>query len=162
MNDGPHSHLTPFFNQEKGNSPTNGGLTTVEFSLTNHWQRTKVNISFSSWSELLLGVPQGSPLRPLLFNIYLNDLLYLTLSTNVCSYVDDTTFHVCNSDLKDLTRRLKQESLLVIGWFQANYRKLNEKKCHLFISGHKHELLWANIGRSNIWRSEKENLLESW
>ena len=25
----------------------------------NRWQRAKVNISFSSWSELLLGVPQG-------------------------------------------------------------------------------------------------------
>ena len=112
----------PSFDQEKGNSPTNGSLTTVEFSLTNHCQRTKVNISFSSWSQLLLGVPQGSPLRPLLFKIYLNGLLYPTLSTNMCSYIDDTTFHVCNSDLKDLSARLKQESLLAIGWFQANYR----------------------------------------
>ena len=37
--------------------------------------------------------------------------------------------------------------------------KLNEKKCHLLISGHKHELLLANIGRSKIWESEKQKLL---
>ena len=34
--------------------------------LSNRWQRTKINNTFSSWSEILLGVPQGSILGPLL------------------------------------------------------------------------------------------------
>ena len=37
--------------------------------------------------------------------------------------------------------------------------KLNEEKCHLLISEHKHELSWANIRRSKIWESEKQKLL---
>ena len=55
-----------------------------------------MNTRFSSWSKLFLGVPQG----PLLFNIYINDLFYLTEMTVVCNYAEDTTFHACDLNLK--------------------------------------------------------------
>ena len=46
------------------------------------------------------GSAQGSVIEPLLFNIYINNLLFLTENTDVCSYEDDTTFYACGSDLQ--------------------------------------------------------------
>ena len=105
--------------------------------LTNRWHRTKVNSSFSTWKELLKGVPQGSVLGPLLFNIYFNDLFYFLEETEAINYADDTNIFACDMDLQNLLRRLEHDSYIVIEWFDANYMKLNPQKCHFLLAGHK-------------------------
>ena len=63
----------------------------IQSYLSNHWQRTKINTSFSSWSALIKGVLQGSVLGPILFNIFLNDLFFILKNTEICNFADDTT-----------------------------------------------------------------------
>ena len=89
-------------------------------------------------------------LGPLLFNIYINDLFYIAEMTDVCKYADNSTFHACDSDLESLIQRLEHDSMLAIEWFESNYMKLNNDKCHLLLSGHKHEVMCANIVQSQI------------
>ena len=74
------------------------GLELMKSYLTNRWQRTKINSSFSTWAELIIGVPQGSVLGPLLINIFINDLFFIFKDTVVCNYADDHTLY--SSDMK--------------------------------------------------------------
>ena len=118
-----------------------------------------MNSSFSTWSELLQGVPQGSVLGPIHFNIYLNDLCYLTEMTQVCNFPDDTTFYVCDKGFNTLINRLEHYTALAVEWFENNFIKLNQDKCHFLVSGHKHESVWAKIGETKIWEGNKQKLL---
>ena len=44
---------------------------------------------------------------------------------------------------------LEHDSLLAGQWFEDNYMKLNEEKCHYIISGHKYEHTWVKLNNEN-------------
>ena len=131
-------------------------LSIIKSCLTNRWQRTKINATFSTWTEPLYGVPQGSILVPLLFNIYINDLFLHLTETDVCNYADDTTIYACDSNLNDLIVRLEHDPINAVIWFENNYMKLNNEKCHFLISGNKIEHVWAKMGKCPLWESRRK------
>ena len=61
----------------------------------------------------------------------------MTESTNVYNYADNTTFHACDSDFGNLMNRLEHTQMLAIKFFESSYMKLNEEKCHFFLSAYK-------------------------
>ena len=76
----------------------------------------------------------------------------------MCNFTDETTFYDCDKDLTSFINRLEHDSLLAIEWFENNHMKLNQEKCQLLVSGHKHENIWAKIGQTKIWESRKRKL----
>ena len=70
--------------------------------------------------------------------------------SDVCNYADDTTFGACDLDLKSLITRLEHDTAFATEWFQSNYVKLNQDKCHSLFSEHKYETLFASVGEAKI------------
>ena len=109
-------------------------LRLVQSYLSNRKQRTKINSEFSSWEEILLGVPQGSILGPLLFNIFLCDLFFIMNDVEFASYADDNTPFFVEDDLNDVILKLQNASKTIFKWFSDNQMKANPDKCHFICS----------------------------
>ena len=102
--------------------------------LSDRLQRTKINSTVSTSSLLLCGMAQGGKVGPKFFNIYLNDLFFEFVNTEVCNIADDTTPFACGMELTNVIRRLEIDITSVIYWFSANFMVLNAPKCHLLVS----------------------------
>ena len=53
--------------------------------------KTKINKTFSNWTNILHEVPQGSILGPLIFTVFLYDLFLFKPDIDLVSYADDNT-----------------------------------------------------------------------
>ena len=70
-------------------------------------QRTKINSEYSSWEEILFGVPQGSILGTLLLNIFLCGLFLIMENTDIASYTDDNTPYTNGNSIEEVIQKLE-------------------------------------------------------
>ena len=89
----------------------------------------------SNWSPLRCGIPQGSLLSPLLFNIFMNDLSETVTISSLRLYADDTTQYMADKSPVVLQYTLNQDMERLSSWLDYNYLQANGNKTQAIILG---------------------------
>ena len=127
--------------------------------LTNRKHRVRVGSIFSEWLEMLIGVPQGSVLGPILFNIFINDLLFVISDCMICNFADDNTLYSCAESIDDIFARLKKDLTSVVYWFENNGMVANSDKFQMLVLGCDYSDLKLYFGPVMITPSDVVKLL---
>ena len=113
---------------------SNDAVTYIYAYLKDRKQCVKIKESKSKYNNIISGVPQGSILGPILFNVFLNDLFLFIKVANLHNYADDNALEAHASNIDDLINILQQESNNAVDWLENNDMIPNPKKFHAIIS----------------------------
>ena len=96
--------------------------------LKNHKQCVRINNTYSSFENIISGVPQASIVGQLLFDFSINDLFFFIESSSIHNFADDNTLSVWANTISDLISKLESDSYIAIEWFKMNKMIVNPNK----------------------------------
>ena len=110
-------------------------ITMIANYLSNRYQHVKIGSTFSSYLEILRGVPQCSILGPILFNLFINDLMFFIQEKEVCNFADDAAIYSCSPYFEEATLKLSNDTHLILNWFKINSMVANPGKFQTMVLG---------------------------
>ena len=115
--------------------------------LTDRQQRVRINDALSTPITIRHGVPQGSILGPLLFNLYINDLPSTCRTCNAESYVDDSKLFLSfpKREMDNGLEYLTEDLLRVASWCCHNHLLINPDKTKFCLFGSQQMLSQISI-----------------
>ena len=90
--------------------------------------------AYSNWFEVLRGIPQGSILVSLLFNIFINDVFFFIEKSAICNFADGNTLYSCDRNLLHIEENLTFDMKNILFWFRTNSLKANAGKFQFMIN----------------------------
>ena len=96
--------------------------------LTNRRQRVRLGDHLSNWKEISAGVSQGSVLGLLIFNIFMNDVVYAVRQSTLSAYADDTQIFFADSTAEKVEEVINADLGNVDKWYEENGMKRNSSK----------------------------------
>ena len=118
----------------------------IKSYLTNRKQYSMYNNVSSPFTTLMCGVPQGSILGPLLFLVYINDIVRSSTKLKFLLYADDTTLFIQGNNLANISQTMNIELDKVHNWIISNELTLNTNKTQYIISSP----LMANVSNTVV------------
>ena len=107
----------------------------IEDYFSDRQQRVKVAGEYSSWNYISRGIAQGSIQGPLIFNIFINDLLLIVKRCKLSSYADDTQIFFAHNDYREVKSAINSDLELVDKWYDENGLKRNNSKYQAIVMG---------------------------
>ena len=106
---------------------------------------------------MIKGVPQGSILGPVLFNIFINDIFSFVNDCDLYNYADDNTVSKADHDLNTVVKSLEKDSHSLIKWFSDNKMQANPDKFQAIAIGPKTQK--SNIS-FNVNNNKKKHVMK--